>query len=100
MPTSSLLRASVAALLFLFAGAAHGQSGQLVGLGDKCVDVLQSSTDAGAPVVLWECTGNPNQQWSFQEVRNFPIDQFFLYEIVGLGGQCLQPGAVGNSGFA
>ncbi|MEO1368470.1 MAG: RICIN domain-containing protein, partial [Acidobacteriota bacterium] len=99
MPKFLFPWAASAALLLLPAGVAHGQSGQLVGLGDKCVDVFQSSTDAGAPVVLWECTGNPNQQWSFQEVRNFPIDQFFLYEIVGLGGQCLQPGPVGSSGF-
>ncbi|MEM1178366.1 MAG: RICIN domain-containing protein [Acidobacteriota bacterium] len=101
MSRTSILRAASAVLFLCGAAAAHAQgpSGQLVGLGDKCVDVFQSGTDAGTPVVLWECTGNPNQQWAFDEIRNVPIDQFFLYEIVGLGGQCLQPGAVGDSGF-
>ncbi|MEO1084809.1 MAG: RICIN domain-containing protein, partial [Acidobacteriota bacterium] len=99
MPKSSYACVAVAAFFLFTAGAAHAQSGQLVGLGNKCVDVFNSGTDAGTPVVLWECTGNPNQQWSFQEVQNFPIDQFFLYEIVGLGGQCLRPGPVGDSGF-
>lgn len=100
MPRLTILRAVLVASIFLSAGSAWAQPGQLTGLGDKCVDVFRSGLDFGTPVVLWDCTGNPNQQWFFRELRNFPIEQFTLYEIVGIGGQCLRLGPVGNSGFS
>ena len=80
-----------AAVCFL-ALPAQAQTGQIVGLGDKCVDVFQASADDGTPVVLWQCSGNANQSWQFTTGAEG-------LEIVGLGGQCLLPGPVGESGF-
>lgn len=67
--------------------------GQIVGLGNKCLDVLQSNSDDGTPIVLFQCTGNLNQIWRFTQLFDDS------YEIRGLSGKCLQPGPVGPSGF-
>ncbi|MDH6141667.1 alpha-galactosidase [Kitasatospora sp. GP30] len=39
-------------------------TGQLTGSGAKCADDSNSSTTDGNPVILYTCTGNPNQQWT------------------------------------
>ena len=38
-------------------------SGQVSGTSGKCVDDSNSGTADGSPVILWPCTGNPNQRW-------------------------------------
>jgi alpha-galactosidase len=37
--------------------------GQISGTSGKCVDDSGSGTADGNPVILWPCTGNPNQRW-------------------------------------
>lgn len=39
-------------------------TGQLTGNGAKCADDSGSSTTDGNPVILYTCTGNPNQSWA------------------------------------
>lgn len=36
----------------------------MTGSGAKCADDSNSSTTDGNPVILYTCTGNPNQQWT------------------------------------
>lgn len=72
---------------------ASAQTGQLVGFANKCADMFQAGTDIGTPVVLWECTGNANQQWTFQSQSSSS------YRIVGLNGLCLVPGQIGTTGL-
>ena len=38
--------------------------GQITGAGGQCVDDSGSGTADGNPVILYGCTGNPNQQWT------------------------------------
>ncbi|MEM9598835.1 MAG: ricin-type beta-trefoil lectin domain protein [Acidobacteriota bacterium] len=66
--------------------------GRLLSIGDKCLDVLNSGTEDGTPVVYFQCTGNPNQEWRFDG------DSFQGYLLRGQG-KCLVPGEVGPSGF-
>ncbi len=63
-------------------------------LGSKCLDVLGSNTADGTPVIYFQCTGNPNQDWTF--VESFGFGE---YELRGIGNKCLRPGSVGDSGF-
>lgn len=44
--------------------AAPVPTGQLTGNGAKCADDSGSSTTDGNPVILYGCTGNPNQRWT------------------------------------
>ncbi|WP_199831770.1 ricin-type beta-trefoil lectin domain protein [Streptomyces sp. ERV7] len=39
-------------------------TGQLTGNGAKCADVTGSGTADGTQVILYSCTGNPNQRWT------------------------------------
>ncbi|WP_371649466.1 MULTISPECIES: ricin-type beta-trefoil lectin domain protein [unclassified Streptomyces] len=39
-------------------------TGQLTGNGAKCADVTGSGTADGTQVILYTCTGNPNQRWT------------------------------------
>jgi alpha-galactosidase len=39
-------------------------TGQLTGNGAKCADVTRSGTADGTQVILYTCTGNPNQRWT------------------------------------
>lgn len=41
-----------------------GHAGAITGLGGMCVDNAGSRTANGNPIILWNCTGNPNQQWT------------------------------------
>ncbi len=63
-------------------------------LGNKCLDVMGSNTADGTPVIYFQCTGNPNQDWTFVETFGFGE-----YELRGIGNKCLRPGGVGSSGF-
>ncbi|QMU71074.1 ricin-type beta-trefoil lectin domain protein [Streptacidiphilus sp. P02-A3a] len=38
--------------------------GQVTGAGGQCVDDSGSGTANGNPIILYGCTGNPNQQWT------------------------------------
>ena len=38
-------------------------TGQIAGTTGKCVDDSGSGTADGNPVILWPCSGNPNQRW-------------------------------------
>ena len=44
--------------------AAAVPTGQLTGNGAKCADDTNSATTDGNPVILYTCTGNPNQRWT------------------------------------
>ena len=41
-----------------------GRTGQITGLGGKCVDVASASTANGAAVQLWSCNGTNAQTWT------------------------------------
>ena len=53
---------------------------RIVGVGEKCLDVLDGNTDNGANVQLYDCNGNDNQSWTYDASSG---------EIKGLGGRCL-----------
>lgn len=42
-----------------------GAGGQIVGYGNKCVDVASASTANGTPVQLWTCNGTAAQRWTW-----------------------------------
>ena len=44
--------------------AGRGGPGVFVGIGGKCVDVAAGNSANGTPIVLWDCNGNPDQQWT------------------------------------
>jgi glucosylceramidase len=41
-----------------------GRTGQVTGLGGKCLDVTDGSTANGNQPQMWSCSGGPNQQWT------------------------------------
>ena len=41
-----------------------GRTGQVTGLGGKCLDVTNGSTANGNQPQMWSCSGGPNQQWT------------------------------------
>ncbi|MFO0646421.1 MAG: RICIN domain-containing protein [Polyangiales bacterium] len=62
-----------------FAQPVANFSGELRGLGRKCLDVRGPSTSNGTPVQLWDCVGVPQQRWTLTSRG----------EVRGLGGKCL-----------
>lgn len=40
------------------------QAGQISGINGQCIDDSDSGTANGNPVIIYGCTGNPNQDWS------------------------------------
>jgi alpha-galactosidase len=69
--TSSVISASVpshgTAIFRVTPASGCGASqptGQIAGTSGKCVDDSGSGTTDGNPIVLWPCTGNPNQRWA------------------------------------
>src|SRR5262245_47691334 len=52
------------ALLLLPAPGASAATGQITGIGGKCVDVAGANTANGTAVQLWDCNGTGAQQWS------------------------------------
>ncbi|MBC8994854.1 family 16 glycosylhydrolase, partial [Micromonospora chalcea] len=42
-----------------------GTGGQIIGYGNKCVDVASAGTANGTPVQLWTCNGTAAQRWSW-----------------------------------
>jgi hypothetical protein len=52
------------ALTVLPAGQAAAATGQVTGIGGKCVDVASASTANGTAVQLWDCNGTNAQQWT------------------------------------
>jgi len=55
----------------------------LNGGGQFCVDVHNFSTQDGAQVYIYHCTGQENQRWTITSSTN---DQ---HAIIGIGGMCL-----------
>ncbi|RZU51134.1 glucosylceramidase [Krasilnikovia cinnamomea] len=45
-------------------GGGSGRTGQVVGLGGKCVDVAGANPANGTPVQLYDCNGTPAQSWT------------------------------------
>ena len=45
-------------------GGGGGRTGQISGLGGKCVDVAGASSANGTAVQLWDCNGTGAQQWT------------------------------------
>jgi glucosylceramidase len=41
-----------------------GRTGQITGLGGKCLDVAGANTANGTPVQLWTCNGTAAQRWT------------------------------------
>ncbi|WP_255508223.1 RICIN domain-containing protein [Myxococcus sp. AB036A] len=35
-------------------------------LANECVDIVNHNTSSGARLIIYECTGNPNQQWDYR----------------------------------
>ncbi|RMH23063.1 MAG: hypothetical protein D6696_01675 [Acidobacteria bacterium] len=68
------------------------QPGAMLGIDNVCLDVLGASAADGTPVVIFGCTGNANQTWTFELVGD-------RLRLRGLGDKCLRPGPVGASGF-
>ncbi|WP_063770912.1 glycoside hydrolase family 27 protein [Streptacidiphilus neutrinimicus] len=69
--TSGAISASVpahgTALLRITPSAGCGttvQSGQVTGIAGQCLDDSGSGTADGNPVIVYGCTGNPNQRWT------------------------------------
>src|SRR4051794_41417215 len=52
------------ALVILPAPGASAATGQITGLGGKCVDVAGANTANGTAVQLWDCNGTNAQQWT------------------------------------
>ncbi|TDD18911.1 RICIN domain-containing protein [Nonomuraea diastatica] len=53
-----------------------------------CLDVAGFRTDAGAPVILWECHTGTNQQWRIEEYYKGPNEG--IRRLVGVGSdKCL-----------
>jgi beta-glucanase (GH16 family) len=50
--------------IHVYAQSTGGGSGQITGLGGKCVDVAGASTANGTPVQLYDCNGTGAQQWT------------------------------------
>lgn len=44
-----------------------GRQGQIKGVGDRCIDVLEARTENGTPVQLYDCNATPAQQWTISE---------------------------------
>jgi len=81
---SSAVLAMIVAITF-FLAPATATAGTLVGFGNKCADVENESTADGTPVLLYDCNGQANQEWSFEPRTTF-------FQVEGLAGKCLQPG--------
>ncbi len=76
----------------IIGGPPVAQAGDVLGVGGQCLDVLGGGTTEGTPVVMFGCTGNANQEWTFES-------SFGRLRIRGRAGLCLRPGGVGDSGF-
>jgi endo-1,4-beta-xylanase len=62
-------------------------TGEIKGVGSgRCLDDPNSSTTDGTQLVLWDCSGNSNQQWTYTAAGEFRI----------LGNKCLDAGGTSN----
>ncbi|MGJ6960408.1 ricin-type beta-trefoil lectin domain protein [Streptosporangium sp. G11] len=48
----------------VYAPPGGGRTGQITGIGGKCVDVAAASTANGTPIQLYDCNGSGAQQWT------------------------------------
>ncbi|MER7496341.1 non-reducing end alpha-L-arabinofuranosidase family hydrolase [Streptomyces pharetrae] len=63
-------------------------TGQIRGVASgRCVDVPDSSTANGTPVQLWDCSGQPNQSWTYTTARQLKV----------FGNKCLDAKAKGTA---
>jgi beta-glucanase (GH16 family) len=51
--------------VFASPGGGGGATGQITGIGGKCVDVQYANTANGTPIQLWDCNGTGAQRWTF-----------------------------------
>jgi hypothetical protein len=58
------LLVAVPALIGVTSTSAAAATGQITGLGGKCVDVAAASSANGAAVQLYDCNGSAAQQWT------------------------------------
>jgi glucosylceramidase len=74
-----MIKKVVVPLTFLaFAASSVCYSAEIVGIGNKCLDVKGGGSADGTEIILWSCHGKANQRW---EVVNGAIK--------GIGGKCL-----------
>lgn len=64
--------------IFVAAGV-RAEAGEIRGIRDLCLDIKGGGAQ-GAPVVVWDCHGGRNQQWSYDGPRR---------AIFTRGGLCL-----------
>ncbi|WP_063757053.1 glycosyl hydrolase family 95 catalytic domain-containing protein [Lentzea aerocolonigenes] len=57
----------------------NGANGSITGNGGLCLDASGGSSADGTSVIVWSCSGSPNQKWSLQANGS----------ITGIGGKCL-----------
>jgi Ricin-type beta-trefoil lectin domain len=55
---------TAAVLVVLPPGAGAAGTGQITGIGGKCLDVAAAGTANGTPVQLWTCNGTGAQNWT------------------------------------
>ncbi|MDA8016326.1 MAG: beta-propeller fold lactonase family protein [Thermoanaerobaculia bacterium] len=73
--------------------------GQVVGLGDKCLDVEGGDPTDGAPIILNDCHGGENQRWEWVLDDPCPVPYGVRdFELRVFGHKCLQPGDDVGSG--
>lgn len=63
------------------------KSGWMVGVGGKCLDVRGKATAAGAPIQVWDCSGEAHQQWSFANEQGaiVGVGSGRVLDVVGYG---------------
>lgn len=92
---SATIPAHGTALLRVTPGSGCGgtvRSGQITGSTGQCLDDSGSGTANGNPILLWGCTGNPNQRWTLTGNGTAP-------GTVGALGKCLDvPGSATTAG--
>jgi hypothetical protein len=65
-------------LSLLCFASTNASAAQIVGIGGKCLNVKGGGSADGTPIILWHCSGTPNEQWHRNGSR-----------ITGIGGKCL-----------
>jgi hypothetical protein len=87
--TESAVQANIAAAGYAFPTGSGGRTNvELVGgQSNRCLDVTGQSTANGSQAQLWDCSGNPNQRWTYTAAGQLQV----------YGNKCLD---VSNQGTA
>jgi Ricin-type beta-trefoil lectin domain-like len=86
---------------FLLVDTAQPGQYELVNAGaSRCADVLNASTDNGAPVVQWDCNGGPNQTFQLRPLLDTAgTDTGYVQIVAAHSGKCLDvAGGATNDG--